>query len=181
MEAPGFLPRKVHLCTYTQILHWKVCRLKIQGSRKGYGDRWVAEHSCVAACAGGSVFRGDGRDQVRWAGWRRSKSILQGDCEETVSVPVLGRGGCGSYLKEKAEQALTVTPEADPRSAELGHNRKGRLGLSTERNFQHFSSVADEGVANESGWEWGSEGSWVGCRLGWGYGAHGAWHGSHPG
>lgn len=30
-----------------------------------------------------------------------------------------------------------------------------------KRNFQHFRSVANEGVANESGWEWGSEaGGW---------------------
>lgn len=60
MEAPGFLPRKVHLCTYTQILLiGESAGWKIQGSRKGYGDRCqVAEHSCVAACAGGSVLGG---------------------------------------------------------------------------------------------------------------------------
>ena len=60
MEAPGFLPRKVHLGTYTQILLiGESAGWKIQGSRKGYGDRCqVAEHSCVAACAGGSVLGG---------------------------------------------------------------------------------------------------------------------------
>lgn len=58
--SPGFLPRKsapMHIHTDSSLL--KVCRLENPGSRKGYGHRCrVAEHSCVAACAGGSVLGG---------------------------------------------------------------------------------------------------------------------------
>lgn len=74
----------------------------------------------------------------------------------------------GPTSRGRQSRSVRVTPEADPRSAELGHNRKAGWDSALKRNFQHFSSVADEGVANESGWEWGSEGSLEGCRLGCG-------------
>ena len=128
MEAPGFLPRKVHLCTYPQILLiGESADWKIHGSRKGYGDRcWVAERSrCVAACAGGSVL-GVTRAHHSEAGrmekvWRASPPR---DCGRNGVCSLLEEGDVGPSSRRRQSRSVWVTPEADPGSAELGHNGK---------------------------------------------------------
>lgn len=87
----------------------------------------------MAACAGG-VLGGRGRITVRWAGWRRSKSIPSKGLWKRRCLFGSGRGGCGSYLKEKAEQVCPGHSEADPGSAELGLTRKAGWDSSTERS-----------------------------------------------
>lgn len=73
-----------------------------------------------------------------------------------------------SHSRRRQSRSVRVTQRQILGLLELGHNRKAGWDSALKRNFQHFSSVADEGVANESGWEWGSEGSLEGCRLGCG-------------
>lgn len=79
----------------------------------------------------------------------------------------------GPTSRRRQSRSVRVTPEADPRSAELGHNRKAGWDSALKRNFQHFSSVADEGVANESGGSGGQRGVWR--AAGWGVGLWSPW------
>ena len=79
----------------------------------------------------------------------------------------------GPTSRRRQSRSVQVTPEADPRSAELGHNRKAGWDSALKRNFQHFSSVADEGVANESGGSGGQRGVWR--AAGWGVGLWSPW------